>query len=78
MVYANVSSSRFHYLFISAAEMKGPYSIFDFEGYKISFRESLMSFIFSSIFSFERKSREFKLCFCIGNIVERNNFPHET
>ena len=46
MVHANVSSSQFHYLFISVAEMKGPYSVFDFEGYKISFRESLMSLIF--------------------------------
>ena len=46
MVYANVSSSTFHYLFISVAELKGPYSVFNFEGYKISFRESLMSLIF--------------------------------
>ena len=44
--FANVSSSRFHYLFISVAELKGPYSVFNFEGYKISFRESLMSLIF--------------------------------
>ena len=46
MVFANVSSSRFHYLFISVAELKGPYSVFNFEGYKISFRELLMSLIF--------------------------------
>ena len=46
MVYANVLSSGFHYLFISVAELKGPYSVFNFEGYKISFRESLMSLIF--------------------------------
>ena len=76
MVYANVSSSRFHYLFISVAELKGPYSVFNFEVYKISFRESLMSLIFP--FLFREKSHEFKLCFCIGNIVERNNFGHET
>ena len=47
MVYANVSSSRFHYLFISVAELKGPYSVFNFEGYKISFRESFfLDFLF--------------------------------
>ena len=78
MVYAKVSSSRFHYLFISVAELKGPYSVFNFEGYKISFRESLMSLIFPW-FSLSRGNHtNLKLYFCIGNIIERNNFGHET
>ena len=68
MVYVNVSSSRFHYLFISVAEMKGPYSIFYFEGYKFSFHELLMSFIFPR-FSLSRGSHTNLNCVFVSEIL---------
>ena len=68
MVYAIVSSSWFHYLFISVADMKEPYSIFDFEGYKISFREPLMLFIFPR-FSLSRGNHTNLNCVFVSEIL---------
>ena len=68
MVFANVSSSRFYYLFIFVAELKGPYSVFNFEGYKISFRESLMSLIFPW-FSLSRGNHTNLNCISVSEIL---------